>query len=197
MAKAVGENRILIESARGGEQRVLETSRIAGALPTHRSSTPQLGLYYNDATQAKLEYYLRRQTTVKATACTADGAQTRTVNTRLKSTAPKDVTTMPRVVLGGGTGEKLGSFRMVMAVYAPYGGLVTRLDVDGKEQPLNRFEHDGLNVVTTPVLLAPGQEVTVKASMFSGKGQRDDAVFTTTPGIEATPNNIAVPSACG
>jgi hypothetical protein len=47
-----------------------------------------------------------------------------------------------------------------------------------------------------PVLLAPGEEVTVKASMFTGKDQRGDAVFATTPGIEATPNNVTVPSAC-
>jgi hypothetical protein len=86
---------------------------------------------------------------------------------------------------------------MVTAFYAPHGGLVTRLTIDGEEQPLNRAEHNGINVVTVPVLLAPGQKVTVKASMFSGKGQREDAVFATTPGIEATPNNVVVPSACG
>jgi hypothetical protein len=36
----------------------------------------------------------------------------------------------------------------------------------------------------------------IKAAMFSGRNQRSDAVFSTTPGIEATPNNVRVPSAC-
>ena len=196
LAKGVDENRILIESARQPEQRVLASTRIAGALRTGKGSIPHVGVYYNDATQAKLEYYLRRKTTVKAIACTADGAQTLTVDTRLRSVVPKNTRSLTDSITGPGTGEKRGSFRMVMAVYAPYGGLVTRLEVDGKEQALNRFEHNGLNVVTTPILFAPGQEVTVKASMFSGKGQRDDAIFATTPGIEAIPNNVAVPSAC-
>ncbi len=45
-----------------------------------------------------------------------------------------------------------------------------------------------------------GAAVTVStdngASMFTGKDQRGDAVFATTPGIEATPNNVTVTSAC-
>ena len=196
LAKGVRENRILVESARAAEQRVLEQTRIAGALPTAQGAVPHLGLYYNDATQAKLEYYLRRKTTVKATACTADGAQSITVQSHLTSVAPKKVRSLPGTIVGPGTGEKRGSFRMIMAIYAPKGGLVNRLEVDGKEQPLNRFEHDGLNVVTTPLLLAPGQEIDVKATMFSGKGQRDDAVFATTPGMESIPNSALVSSAC-
>lgn len=196
MSKAVGENRILIESARGAEQRILESTRIAGALPGDEGSTPRLGIYYNDATQAKLEYYLRKDTAVKATTCTRDGAQSLTATTRLRSVAPRNVRTLTKSIVGPGTGEKRGSFRMVMSFYAPYGGLVNRLEVNGKEQPLNRFEHDGINVVSMPVLLAPGQEVTVKASMFTGKDQRGDAVFATTPGIERAPNNVTVPSAC-
>ena len=196
MAKAVGENRILIESSRDAEQRILESTRIAGALPGDEGSTPHLGIYYNDATQAKLQYYLRKDTAVKASTCTRDGVQSLTSTTRLRSVAPKNAGTLPGSIVGPGTGEKRGSFRMVMSFYAPYGGLVNRLEIDGKEKPLNRFEHDGINVVTIPVLLAPGQEKTVKVSMFTGKDQRDDAVFTTTPGIEATPNNVTVPSAC-
>lgn len=197
MAKAVGENRILIESAREAEQRILESTRIAGALPGDRGSTPHLGIYYNDATQAKLQYYLRKKTTVKATTCTADGTQSLTAMTRLRSVAPRNARALPKSIIGPGTGEKPGSFRMVMSFYAPYGGLVDRLEINGREKPLNRFEHDGINVVSVPVLLAPGQELTVKASMFTGKDQRADAVFATTPGIQATPNNVTVPSACG
>jgi hypothetical protein len=195
-AQAVSENRILIESAHDAEQRILESTRIAGALPGDEGSTPHVGVYYNDATQAKLEYYLRKKTTVKATRCTADGAQSLTTTTRLRSVAPRNARTLPTSIVGPGTGEKRGSFRMVMSFYAPHGGLIDRLEIDGEEQPLNRFEHDGINVASIPVLLAPGQEVVVKASMFTGKDQRDDAIFATTPGIEATPNNVPVPSAC-
>jgi hypothetical protein len=196
MSKAVGENRILIESARDAEQRILESTRIAGELPGDEGSTPHLGIFYNDATQTKLEYYLRKQTTVRATKCTRDGAQSLSTTTVLRSVAPKKVRSLPKSIIGTGDREKPGYFRMILTHYAPYGGSLTHLEVDGEEELMNRAEHDGLNVVSHSILLAPGQKVTVKTSMFTGKDQRDDAVFATTPGIEATPNNVNVPSAC-
>ncbi|MEO6472277.1 MAG: hypothetical protein ABIR57_10100, partial [Aeromicrobium sp.] len=88
------------------------------------------------------------------------------------------------------------TFGMNLSFYAPFGGAVTDLKVNGKDQSINRGSHNGLNVVILPVTLAPGQTVTVKTSMFTGKHQRDDAVFSTTPGIEKTPNNVKVLSAC-
>jgi hypothetical protein len=196
LAKAVDENRILIESTRDAEQRVLESTPIAGALPTDEGSTPHLGIYYNDATEAKLEYYLRKETTVRATKCTRDGAQSLSTTTVLESVAPKKARSLPKSILGPGDREKPGYFRMILTHYAPHGGLLTHLEVDGEEELMNRAEHNGLNVVSHSILLAPGQKATVKTSMFTGKDQRDDAVFRTTPGIEATPNNVTVPSAC-
>ena len=196
MAKAVGENRILIASARPVEQRTLASTRIAGVLPSREGTAPQAGIYYNDATEAKLQYYLRKRTTVRATTCTRDGAQSLSTTTVLRSLVPKKARSLPKSILGPGDREKPGYFRMILTHYAPYGGLLTRLEVDGEEELMNRAEHDGLNVVSHSILLAPGQKVTVKTSMFTGKDQRDDAVFRTTPGIEATPNNVTVPSAC-
>jgi hypothetical protein len=196
MAKAVGENRILVASARPAEQRTLASTRIAGALAGDEGTTPHAGIFYNDATEAKLEYYLRKGTTVRATNCTRDGAQSLSTTTVLRSLVPKKARSLPKSILGPGDREKPGYFRMILTHYAPYGGLLTRLEVDGEEELMNRAEHDGLNVVSHSILLAPGQKVTVKTSMFTGKDQRDNAVFRTTPGIEATPNNVTVPSAC-
>lgn len=196
LAKAAGENRILIASSRPAEQRTLESTRVGGALPGDEGSTPHVGLYYNDVTETKLEYYLRKRTSVRATTCSADGIQTLTANTQLRSTVPARPRRLPDSILGTQTREKPGHFRMVMTYYAPFGGLATRLEVDGKEQLLNRGEHDGINVASHSVLLKPGQEMTVEVTMFTGKDQRDDAVFTTTPGIEATPNDVAISSAC-
>ena len=196
MGKAVGENRILISSSKKKEQEILASTRIAGALPRETGATPHVGLYLNDSTETKLEYYLHRESTVRATKCTNNGVQTLRSTTVLTSTAPKNVRTLPASILGPGTGEKPGSMRMNLRFYAPLGGLVTDLKVNGKEETINRGSHDGLNVVIVPVLLAPGQKVTVTTSMFTGEDQRNDAVFATTPGINPTPNNVKVPTAC-
>lgn len=194
--KASSENRILIWSAKPAEQAVLASTRVSGALPRDEGAVPHVGLYFNDSTATKLEYYLHYRTTVHATACTMAGVQSLTSTTVLRSTVPKNAATLPGSVLGKDIGAP-GTMRMNLRFYAPYGGAMSGLKVNGKEQTINRGEHDGLNVVILPVILAPGQEVTVTTRMFTGRGQRDDAVFRTTPGIGPTPNNVVIPSACG
>jgi len=196
MSDAVRENRILVASADRKEQALLESTRIAGALPEDSGSTPHVGLYLNDSTETKLEYYLRRKTTVASTGCTRQGVQQLELTTVLTSTAPPDAASLPESILGPGTGEKRGSMRMNLRYYAPYGGHVEELTVNGAPVTVNLGDHKGREVAILPVLLAPGQKTTVEASITSGASQRKAAVFSTTPGIEPTPNNVAVPSAC-
>lgn len=196
LAKGVSENRVLVNTSRKPEQQVIASTRIAGVLPVDDGETPHVGLYLNDATETKLEYYLSRRSTVQATRCTSNGVQTLTTKTVLKSTAPKNVASLSRSIVGPNTGEKPGSMRIALSFYVPWGGNVTDLAVNGKSQTINRSTLDRLNVITLPVLLAPGQKVTVTTSMFTGENQRADAIFATTPGIESTPNNVKVASAC-
>lgn len=73
MAKAVGENRILIWSADKAEQETLSDTPVAGSLPGDSGSTPHVGVYINDATATKLEYYLDAQTGMHTNSCTKDG----------------------------------------------------------------------------------------------------------------------------
>lgn len=195
--KATSENRILVWSAKRAEQEILAPTRVSGALARDEGATPHVGLYLNDSTATKLEYYLHYTTDVRATACTRAGTQTLKTTTVLSSTAPKNAGSLPPSILGPGIDAKPGSMRMNLRFYAPHGGAMTDLKVNGKEQTINRGEHDGLNVVILPVLLAPGQKVTVTTSMFTGREQRNDAVFRTTPGIQSAPNNVVIPSACG
>ncbi len=60
-ADAVDENRIFINSTHEDEQQVLAQTRIAGALMRDASSTPHVGIFLNDSTTTKLEYYLEKQ----------------------------------------------------------------------------------------------------------------------------------------
>lgn len=196
MSKAVRENRILIASSHGSEQDILVSTRIAGVLPRDSGSTPHIGLYLNDSTETKLEYYLRRETTADSIGCTRREAQQLSVTTTLTSKAPADASSLPDSILGPGTGEKPGSMRINLRYYAPYKGEVVALKVDGVAVTVNLGRHKGRQVAILPVLLAPGRKVTVVASITSGKHQPANAIFSTTPGMEATPNNVNVPSAC-
>lgn len=197
LTKAVGENRILVASSHRGEQRILATSQIGGRLSGNDGATPHVGLYINDSTSAKLEYYLARKTTVSAQKCSAVGVQTLNTTTVLSSHAPKNAASLPDSILGNGTGEKPGSMRMNLRFYTPYDGQMTSLALNGRPQTINFGSQLGRQVVIVSVLLAPGETVTVTTTILTGSGQRNGAVFSTTPGIEATPNNVRVPTSCG
>ena len=196
LAEGVDENRILVNSTRKEEQDVLKATRVGGALPRTATSTPHLGLYLNDSTTTKLEYYLNKQTQVSSTRCSVDGTQTLSTATILGSDVPADVKSLPRSILGPGTGEKRGSMRMNLRYYAPLGGSVADLRINDDPRTIARGKDGDRQVAVVPVLLAPGQKVTVTATVETGKHQRGDATFSTTPGIDPTPNNVRVSSSC-
>ena len=196
LAKAVDENRILINSTRTDEQDVLQSTRVGGALTRTATSSPHVGLYLNDSTTTKLEYYLTRQTLMNSIRCSVDGTQTLSTTTVLGSNVPAKVKSLPKSILGPGTGEKKGSIRMNLRYYAPIGGTVTDIRINEEPRTIVRGRDGDLEVAVVPVLLAPGQKLTVSATIESGQGQRGDAIFSTTPGVEPTPNNVKVASSC-
>lgn len=190
------EGRIIVNASNSKEQSLFEGTRLAGELPADDGATPHLGLYLNDSSASKLEFYLRRNTEVKAVACEPNKVQVFELTTSLKSVAPKDVTDLGPGVVGFTAGAKKGHISMVLSYYAPYGGTVTGMTVDGKERSVNKRTYRGLTLATVPVDLAPGGSQTLTVTVRSGPGQQKDGVFRTTPGVEVTPNNVPVPSAC-
>jgi hypothetical protein len=194
LAKAADENRVLINSTRRDEQDLLLPTSIGGALSRTMTSTPHVGLYFNDSTTTKLEYYLKRDSQMRSAACSGNGRQTLETTTVLHSNVPRRK--LPKSILGPGTGEKPGSIRLNLRFYAPLGGSVTELRVNEQERTINRGSDGDLQVAILPLLLAPGQTVTVTSTIETGKEMREDGVFSTTPGMESTPNDVHVKSSC-
>ena len=50
---------------------------------------------------------------------------------------------------------------------------------------------------SVPFTLDPGQRRRITATMLTGRGQVDEPVLTTTPGVRTIRNDVAIPSACG
>lgn len=195
LAKAVDERRIMLWSAQKDEEAELAGTRLGGTLPAS-TATPHIGVYLDDATQAKMQYYLTWKTTVEAERCTDGGRQTLVSTTTLTSTAPEDANQLPDYITGDGRRAKSGQQQVGVNVYAPAGGTVQRLDVDGKRKAYGRAKLGDRPVLNTPVFLKPGQTVEVKVTMTTGEGQRRGAVVTTTPGVSTFDQDRRFPSAC-
>lgn len=190
------EGRIIVNATNSKEQALFTGTQLAGELPADTGATPHLGLYLNDSSASKLEFYLRRHTEVKSVSCEPNKVQVFELRTALESLAPRNVTDLGPGVVGFTAGAEAGHITMVLSYYAPYGGTVTAVTVDGQERSVNKQRYRGLTLATVPVDLPPGGSHTITVTMKSGTGQQKDGVFRTTPGVQVAPNNISIPSAC-
>lgn len=181
-AGAGEEGRIRVWSAHPEEQERLLATALGGAFLSGPFDDAA-GVFLNDGTAGKLDYYLRPTLTVEELRCT--GAQpSATVRLDLAYDPPADVASFPENVTGTSGVVPVGSLATSITLYGPVGGapqgLVTdegvvggrsatvagrpvtvagsRLDPGGRAT--YRFEvpvRDGrLSVWTTPSLTSPG-----------------------------------------
>ena len=195
--KASSEHRVLLWSSVKEEQSSLAQTSLSGILPGAGSERPQLGFYYTDATQSKMQYYLDAGTTAESLGCRADGTQTFRMKTILKSTAPTDPSGLPLAVTGRNSRVPKGSMLLSARFFGPAGGTFSEFRVDGKSRPVSGRQFYGRAVNIDAFLLKPGKSVRVEATVETGKDQTGDAVLNVTPGVRPTENGVSIPSTCG
>lgn len=209
--KALGEgtnqHRILLWSRHPEEQARLAGTAVSGALNRDHGDSPEVGIYFNDTTASKMDYYLEYAASATATECRKKGAQNLRTTVVLKSNMPKDFASrgLGISVLGQGTFVPQGQIGVNMRIYAPAGGEILDLRVDGEPAVITADKHFDRQVAYTPITLKPGQEMTITALIRTGNNQDGDGVLNFTPGLEtvdANGNGIPVvngrkiPSAC-
>ena len=192
------EHRLLVHSFTPAEQDVLAGSAVAGEYTSATAEGPQVGLYLNDNTGAKMSYYLRTTVRAEATEC-ADDVQTVTGTAQFTSQAPVDAaTSLPTYVTGGGRyGIDPGDQVVAMRIYGPVGGTIDEIAIDG--EPVRKFEvvdHDGRPVTTVYPFLAPQQSQDITWTVTSGPDQAGDVALSVTPGIDPVNASSTLPSAC-
>lgn len=209
--KALGDGtnqrRILLWSAHSDEQERLTGTAISGSLNRDNGDSPEIGIYFNDTTASKMDYYLQYVATATATECRQAGAQDLRTTVVVKSRMPADFASrgLGVSVLGEGIFVPQGQIGVNMRIYAPAGGEVRDLEVDGKPLAITADKHFGRQVAYVPITLKPGQEMTIIAAIRTGEGQDNDGILNFTPGLEATDENgnsipisngRKIPSAC-
>jgi len=196
LTRATNEHRVQVWARDSSITDLLGDAPIAGKLPLGRAARSTLGVYLNDATGAKMQYYLNYDVDAKATKCSDAGAQTYQTVTTLKSSAPADSANLPASIRGPGFGAPPGAMFVNTYVYAPDGGKVLKLTIDGKKTFSFPGSQEGRGVEFVTVQLDPGQTVTVEATIVSGDGQRDATRVLATPGIDPGSKGSTVRSAC-
>ncbi len=183
LVSAGASRRVLVWSAHPAEQKVLEETSLAGLLPASTKDRAALGVYFDDATGAKMDYYLSTKVIVASGVCRADRKPSARVTVTLKNTAPADAgTTLPRYVTGAGDlGVPPGNIRMRVAVYGADGGLLAGTTSGGAPYATVSGTDAGRPVSLFTVMLAPGETKTVSVDLLNVEQSGPRLSVITTP----------------
>jgi hypothetical protein len=202
LSQAADERRVLVWSAHSSEQAVIAKYDLGGAISGESVSPAEFGVYFNDGTGAKMDYYVKR-TVQLVSACSADGYSEVKVRVTSTNTAPADAaTSLPEYVTGGGAfGVPAGNVQTNITAYGPVQSNVETAVVDGRKTPFGSQRQSGRPVGVLTTRLAPGQTSTVEFT-FGKIVQHTTPQLTVTPTVQAlkdvvleTPAGACVPAA--
>nr|WP_241742032.1 DUF4012 domain-containing protein [Microbacterium yannicii] len=164
LTRAGDENRLLLWSAHEDDQQVLADTTLAGGLPRSDAAASRFGVYLNDGTGSKMDFYQTASSTVAWATCdlgaSGEASGDAVLTVTVTNTAPADAATLPRYITGGGTYDvPPGTARTVGYVYLPEGfELLDAALSDGSG--FGGGTHEGRRVLSFSTDLAPGQSTT-------------------------------------
>lgn len=191
------EGRFLVSSFEPDIQAALVGERVAGELSGDDGETPHVDIGLNDATGAKMSYYLRHEATVSATGCSAR-VQTIEGTLSLRQTLPaSEARDLPDYVTGAGIfGTDPGGQLVVVRLYGPYGGSFVNVTIDGRSVGVDSQRIAGRPVVTLPMLVDSPTPQEIGWSVESAPGQTDDVELNVTPGVVGATRAATADTAC-
>ena len=200
LIRGVNERRILMHSFAPDEQALIEGTTIAGEVDTAPTEAPQVGVYLNDGTGAKMSFFLDHEVEVTSVSC-EDGRQTLAARLRVTSDTPPNVGELPDTVVGftDGFGDSVqrGDQLVVADLYAPVGGTISEIAFNGEplpDPPVDNYR--GRDVVSLGLPLDPGQTRIVTWTMVTGPGQTAPTEVSVTPGPRSENESSVAPSTC-
>jgi hypothetical protein len=185
LGRAGTEHRALVWSANDADQAVLSDTTLAGGLPTSDADTQSFGLYFNDATGAKMDTYLDIATSVGQSMCRKDGRPNYAVEVTLTNVAPADAgVSLPRYVTGGGAfGVTPGNIRTIVSLYGTGDLENLGLIQDGEVVPYHPASDDTYQVSALSVELSPGQTTVLRYDWLGGTPHEKTVELQMTPVI--------------
>ena len=193
LVRAADEQRLLVWSDDDEEQQTIETTTLSGKVPLETSDDPQIGIYLNDATGAKLDYYLDYDVTVEPLSCDG-GIQEQRVTIVMTSNVPAGLSSMNESILG--LSRPPGWLLTNVYVYGPVDGSIGESTLDGEKFEYALYEQETRPIAGATIELEPGQRRTVVYDVVSGEDQTGDPEVRITPGVPGSSEVSTAGSAC-
>jgi hypothetical protein len=163
MARGATEGRLLIWSGLTSEQQEIAKYPVSGSIAGSSVLPAQFGVYFNDGTGAKMDYYVKR-TVQLIKECPRGGYEQTTVRVTSTNTAPADAgASLPAYVTGGGEyGVPPGSVQTNVVAYGPVQSNIETARLSGERAEFAAHIHSTRPVGVVAVRLAPGESKTLE-----------------------------------
>lgn len=184
LTTSVEENRLHVWGSHNAEQEIIGKTVIGGSISGPAAGGNSFGVFFNDGTGAKMDFYVRRSVQL-IQECKTDGYSEVTVRVTTSNTAPIDAaTSLPELVTGGGRyGVAAGTVQTNIVVYGPAQSQIETAHDNGTKVPFGSHIHGGRPVGTVTTSLAPGQESTVDFT-FGKIVQHTEPKVVVTPTVQ-------------
>lgn len=196
LALAVDENRLMYSPATDAEAKLVGESKLSGRLPSTNDDRSLLGVYVNDYTQSKMDYYMQLDLAATSTQCTApDGPTFTTTATLTNTVTPDQARELPRAIHTTKYFPR-GQVATYLVFYGPVGSTFTGVTIDGQQAPATGVTHLGRGAVKVAVLNDPGQTHTVVASFAGAAGEYGPLDIQHTPMVRPVGETLTA-EGCG
>ncbi|AOY70083.1 hypothetical protein ARZXY2_517 [Arthrobacter sp. ZXY-2] len=186
ITKGVNERRVLLWSAVHETQSTIGKYTLGGLTSGPNVSPAQFGVYFNDGTGAKMDFWVKRTVQVVRD-CGRNGYREVTVRVTSTNTAPSNAATaLPSYVTGGKAfGIPEGTVQTNVIVYGPTQSAIDTVTKDEKQIPFTAQRHNQRGVGSSTIRLAPGESTTLDFNI-------GHIVQNAEPDVVVTPTTQAV-----
>jgi hypothetical protein len=198
LAQSTSEGRLKIWSSNPEIADLISGTKLAGMLPADNTDETIAGVYFNDTTGAKTDYYADAAITATTDQCTATGAPTFTQTiTFADNVTQQQADELPYFIYGDHF--EPGTIVTDVVVYSPVGASIESWNVEGaaNHSLVREGTHLGRDVVRISVTTTPQTAATITVSMKGAEGvaasEYGDYDIWTTPMVRDTPVTIDAP----
>ena len=193
LSKAANEGRLMYAPGAKEQAALLAGTPVGGNMPADNAKTTDLGVYLDDITEGKLDYYMRMSIAATSTQCQAGATPTFSSTVTLKNTLdPGAVAGLP-VYISPARFFAKGDVSTDMYLYGPVGSTLTGVTVNGQPVAATGQQHLGRTAVKVNVLTHPGEAATVEATFTAPAGTFGPLEVRHTPMVAETPVTIDAP----
>ena len=180
LGRAGSEHRLYLWSANEDDEKVLSGTTLAGAPPASDADTARFGVYFNDGTGSKMDYYMTSDVRLGWSGCgTGTTPRTLSLTVRLTNDAPADAASLPEYITGGGSfGVPVGTARTVGEIYLPKGFTISTA-TPPTDRAFGGAIVGGRQVLSYSADLKPGESATVTVDVTADTGIRDAEAWVT------------------